>query len=190
MTKVDCQFIKSWISAWTADLIANKDYLNALDKPIGDDDHGTNMERGAKAIQEVLEKDFEDPKELTKQIAMKLLTKVGGASGVIYGTAFLEMSKETELSAMIHAGIKGIVTRGKAEVGEKTLLDVWTGVPELIDKKSLTEDQIEEAVQATKPMLAKKGRAEFVREASIGHVDPGSVSSGYLFKALAQELQQ
>lgn len=190
MKTVKCEFIKNWVSAWSEELLKNKDYLNELDTPIGDDDHGTNMERGAKAVQEVLANEFVDPQELIKKVAMALLTKVGGASGVIYGTAFLEMSKETELSAMINAGIAGIVKRGKAEVGDKTLLDVWIPVADLVTKNSLTEDQVEAAVQSTKPMLAKKGRAEFVGEESIGHVDPGSVSSGYLFKALAKEINQ
>lgn len=105
MTTVNCEFIKNWNFTWTDYLLSNKDFLNELDTPIGDDDHGTNMERGAKAVQEVLTKECDDPQELTKNIAMALLTKVGGASGVIYGTAFLEMSKETELEKMVEAGI-------------------------------------------------------------------------------------
>lgn len=190
MTTVNCEFIKNWNFTWTDYLLSNKDFLNELDTPIGDDDHGTNMERGAKAVQEVLTKECDDPQELTKNIAMALLTKVGGASGVIYGTAFLEMSKETELEKMVEAGISGIVKRGKAEVGDKTLLDVWVPAVELIQKKSLVEAKIDEIVQTTKNMLAKKGRAEFVGKESIGHIDPGSVSSGYLFKALAKEINK
>ncbi|MBC1282261.1 dihydroxyacetone kinase subunit L [Listeria welshimeri] len=190
MVTVNCEFMKNWISAWTEDLLNNTDYLNELDTPIGDDDHGTNMERGAIAVREVLTQEFDNPQELTKKIAMALLTKVGGASGVIYGTAFLEMSKETELSSMINAGLSGIVKRGKAEAGDKTLLDVWIPVSDFIKQKSLMDEQIQDAVEATKPMLAKKGRAEFVGEQSIGHIDPGSVSSGYLFKALAKEVNK
>ncbi|MBC1859516.1 dihydroxyacetone kinase subunit L [Listeria welshimeri] len=190
MVTVNCEFMKNWISAWTEDLLNNTDYLNELDTPIGDDDHGTNMERGAIAVREVLTQEFDNSQELTKKIAMALLTKVGGASGVIYGTAFLEMSKETELSSMINAGLSGIVKRGKAEAGDKTLLDVWIPVSDFIKQKSLMDEQIQDAVESTKPMLAKKGRAEFVGEQSIGHIDPGSVSSGYLFKALAKEVNK
>jgi len=184
MVEMTTENIKKWVSLWADDLLVNKDYLDELDTPIGDDDHGTNMERGAKAIQEVLMNEYTDPQELTKKVAMALLTKVGGASGVIYGTAFLEMSKETSLPEMIKAGIAGIQKRGKAEFGEKTLLDVWLPVEDAILAGNLDEEKVTAAVDATIPLLAKKGRAEFVGEESIGHVDPGAVSSGYLFKAL------
>ena len=103
--ELNCTFIKNWMNNWTKELLTNKDYLNELDTPIGDNDHGTNMERGAKAIQEVLKEEIEDHQELIKKIAMSLLTKVGGASGVIYGTAFLEMSKKNNLDDMLEAGI-------------------------------------------------------------------------------------
>lgn len=188
--ELNCTFIKNWMNNWTKELLTNKDYLNELDTPIGDSDHGTNMERGAKAIQEVLKEEIEDPQELIKKIAMSLLTKVGGASGVIYGTSFLEMSKKNNLDDMLESGIEGIVKRGKAEQGDKTLLDVWLPVSKLIQNNSLTDSEIELNVQETKPLLAKKGRAEFVGEESRGHIDPGAVSSGYLFKSLPKEIKK
>ncbi|MBS7576076.1 MULTISPECIES: dihydroxyacetone kinase subunit DhaL [unclassified Enterococcus] len=190
MRELSCEAIISWIDSWAEVLIEKKDYLNELDTPIGDDDHGTNMARGAKELKVILKDDYSDSQQLTKKIAMALLTKVGGASGVIYGTAFLEMSQEIELSRMLKAGINGIIKRGKAEVGDKTLLDVWQPVSELVEVDSLTLAKIDAAVQSTKPMLAKKGRSEFVGEASIGHLDPGAVSSGYLFEQLVKELSK
>lgn len=185
---VECELMKAWMIRWTDSLIEEKDYLNELDTPIGDDDHGTNMERGAKAVKKVLLENIQDTQELTKKIAMELLTKVGGASGIIYGTAFLEMSKETILTNMIDRGIQGIEKRGKAELGDKTLYDVWVPVLQLIKENNLTDESIETIVDDTKPLLAKKGRAEFVGEKSIGHLDPGAVSSGLLFKALLKEI--
>ncbi len=187
--EVTSELITKWFSAWTKDLLTNKAYLDELDTPIGDSDHGTNMARGAEAIQNVLaDNEGEDVQKLMKKIAMAVLTKVSGASGAIYGTAFLQMSQKTELTDMIDSGVAGIQRRGQAELGDKTLLDVWIPAADLLKEDTLTVSKIEQDVVSTKMMPAKKGRAKFVGDAAIGHIDPGAVSSGYLFKDLIKEI--
>ncbi len=183
--------LTKWIDSFAQTIGKKKEHLSELDTPIGDGDHGNNMARGAKAVTESL--DSKKPAELTdefKQIAMALISKVGGASGPLYGTAFLEMakkSKETsdlgELFAVAAAGIK---KRGGAKVGDKTMVDVWDPLSKKVGAGSLSQDDIDSAVESTKDLVAKKGRASYLGERSKGHLDPGAVSSGYLFTALIE----
>lgn len=147
------------------------------------------MARGAAAIEDALSK--QAPADLTaalKTIAMALVSKVGGASGALYGTAFLEMAKASretqDVAELLAAGLAGIQKRGGATTGEKTMVDVWAPVVAAAKAGNLTEQVITDAVQATEPMKATKGRASYVGDNSIGHLDPGSVSSGYLFSEL------
>ncbi|MFZ2231102.1 MAG: DAK2 domain-containing protein, partial [Lactococcus raffinolactis] len=110
----------------------------------------------------------------------------------LYGTAFMEMAKvaatSDDLSSLLAAGLAGIIKRGGAQVGDKTMVDVWTPILAEIQKGSLTKIEIDEVVMATADLLAKKGRASYVGERSIGHIDPGSQSSGYLFESLLEVL--
>lgn len=121
---------------------------------------------------------------------MALISKVGGASGPLYGTAFMEMAKTAatsdQLSDLLSAGLAGIIKRGGAQVGDKTMVDVWTPIVTEIQKGSLTKIEIEEFVMATADLLAKKGRASYVGERSIGQIDPGCQSSGFLFESLLE----
>ena len=168
----------------------NKQYLSDLDTPIGDGDHGFNMDRGMTAVKEKL---ATKPADLTsgfKTIAMALISTVGGASGPLYGTAFLEMAKKSastdDIGELFDAALAGIEMRGGAKPGDKTMVDVWnTLVPE-VKSGNLTEEKIKDAVEATKDMIAKKGRASYLGERSKGHIDPGSQSSGYLFEAMLE----
>lgn len=181
--------LNTWMELFSQKVIANKAYLSELDTPIGDGDHGNNMARGMEAVTEALQ--TKGSTELTsdlKLIAMSLISKVGGAAGPLYGTAFLEMAKAsqqtTDLAELLQAAVLGIKKRGGAKLGDKTMVDVWEVV---VDKlPELTLDQIDHAVLATKELEAKKGRASYLGERSIGHLDPGAVSSGYLFETLLE----
>ncbi|HFV2946361.1 TPA: dihydroxyacetone kinase subunit DhaL [Streptococcus agalactiae] len=180
-----------WMYTFNQKIQSNKDYLSELDTPIGDGDHGGNMARGMTAVIENLDNnEFSSAADVFKTVSMQLLSKVGGASGPLYGSAFMgitkaEQSKST-ISEALGAGLEMIQKRGKAELNEKTMVDVWHGVIEAIEKNELTEDRIDSLVDATKGMKATKGRASYVGERSVGHIDPGSFSSGLLFKALLE----
>ncbi len=179
-----------WMNLFNEKIQEQKDYLSELDTPIGDGDHGGNMSRGMTAVVEDLSsKEYENTSALFKAVGMQLLSKVGGASGPLYGSAFVGMSKGIESGNLVdalQAGLDMIVKRGKAAPGEKTMVDVWTPVIEDVKKGRLTEESINHYVQATEGLLATKGRASYVGERSIGHIDPGSYSSGLLFKALLE----
>ena len=179
-----------WMNLFNEKIQEQKDYLSELDTPIGDGDHGGNMSRGMTAVVEDLSsKEYENTSALFKAVGMQLLSKVGGASGPLYGSAFVGMSKGIESGNLVdalQAGLDMIVKRGKAAPGEKTMVDVWTPVIEDVKKGCLTEESINHYVQATEGLLATKGRASYVGERSIGHIDPGSYSSGLLFKALLE----
>ncbi|OFN55841.1 MULTISPECIES: dihydroxyacetone kinase subunit DhaL [unclassified Streptococcus] len=188
---MDAELAKKWMLLFNEKIQANKDYLSELDTPIGDGDHGGNMARGMAAVVENLEgKDFVDSAEVFQVVSMQLLSKVGGASGPLYGSAFMGIMKAekegTSLVEAVQAGLDMIQKRGKASVGEKTMVDVWDGVVEAIRREELTKETIRALVESTKDMKATKGRASYVGERSIGHIDPGSYSSGLLFEALLE----
>lgn len=179
-----------WMELFNEKIQEEKDYLSELDTPIGDGDHGGNMSRGMAAVMEELSsKNYETLADVFKTVGMQLLSKVGGASGPLYGSAFVGISKGIEnddLAAALQAGLDTIVKRGKATVGEKTMVDVWSPVIEDLKKDDLTAEKIDQYVKATEELLATKGRASYVGERSLGHIDPGSFSSGLLFKAMIE----
>lgn len=188
---MDAELAKKWMLLFNEKIQANKDYLSELDTPIGDGDHGGNMARGMAAVVENLEgKDFTNSAEVFQVVSMQLLSKVGGASGPLYGSAFMGIMKSEKENASlvdaVQAGLDMIQKRGKASVGEKTMVDVWAGVVEAIRREELTKETIRALVESTKDMKATKGRASYVGERSIGHIDPGSYSSGLLFEALLE----
>ena len=168
-----------WMKLFNEKIQEQKDYLSELDTPIGDGDHGGNMARGMAAVMENLEgKQFETSSDVFKLVSMQLLSKVGGASGPLYGSAFMGMAKadsNSKLEEILQSGLDMIIKRGKAEVGEKTMVDVWTPVIAALSAGQLTQD-----------LLATKGRASYVGKRSLGHIDPGSFSSGLLFTALLE----
>ena len=179
-----------WIALFNEKIQSNKDYLSELDTPIGDGDHGGNMARGMAAVMvELTTKEFAKTSEVFKAVGMQLISKVGGASGPLYGSAFIGISKEIDINSFadsLQAGLDMIIKRGKASVGEKTMVDVWNPVIADVRVNSLTIEKISNYVQATKDIVATKGRASYVGERSLGHIDPGSYSSGLLFKALLE----
>ncbi|WP_438467886.1 dihydroxyacetone kinase subunit DhaL [Streptococcus pluranimalium] len=180
-----------WMRLFNDKIQENKAYLSELDTPIGDGDHGGNMARGMAAVMENLDgKTFASADEVFKMVSMLLISKVGGASGPLYGSAFMGLTKALkagqDLKSGLQDGLDMIEKRGKAEVGEKTMIDVWTPVLGAINDGQLTAELVDKTVEATKDLKATKGRASYVGERSIGHIDPGSFSSGLLFKSLIE----
>lgn len=179
-----------WMKVFNNTIQEHQEYLSELDTPIGDGDHGSNMARGMSAVVEALESQtFATAQDVFKTVAMKLLSEVGGASGPLYGSAFMGMAQgiaNGSLEDSLQSGLDMIVKRGKAQVGDKTMVDVWQ--PAIISLKNgdLSNEKIDQFVNDTKPMVAKKGRASYVGERSVDHIDPGSFSSGLLFKALLE----
>ncbi|MGY3750611.1 dihydroxyacetone kinase subunit DhaL [Vagococcus acidifermentans] len=183
--------LETWLTLFDEKIHQHRDYLSELDTAIGDGDHGNNMVRGTEAVMAALqEKQPETVADMLKLVAMSLIGKVGGASGPLYGTAFLEMAKiansTDNLAELLQAGLEGIQKRGKAVPQDKTMVDVWFPVVEAAKADALTEQTIWDAAEATKPLVAKKGRASYLGERSAGHLDPGAVSSAYLFSALLE----
>lgn len=190
---------KDWALRWLNDfgerVQENKQLLSDLDQAIGDGDHGINMARGLGELKKVFtEKDPADLKDVFKTAGMTMVSKVGGASGPLYGTAFLNMSKAVDadtidavgLTKVIEAGLEGIEKRGKSHAGEKTMIDVWEPVVHALHQEDLTDDVVDAALQKTKDLKATKGRASYLGERSIGHLDPGAYSSALLFHAMLQ----
>ncbi|AQP54128.1 dihydroxyacetone kinase subunit L [Vagococcus penaei] len=180
-----------WLALFTEKVADNQTYLSDLDSAIGDGDHGANMARGTKEMLAALnEKQPETVSDVFKLAAMTMISKVGGASGPLYGSAFMGMAKASattdELTTILSAGVTEIEKRGKATRGEKTMLDVWIPVVEKLETGELVTSDIAELTEATKPMKATKGRASYLGERSVGHLDPGAVSSGYFFEAMLE----
>ncbi|MCC3145912.1 dihydroxyacetone kinase subunit L [Halanaerobium sp. Z-7514] len=189
-------------------IIENKKHLTKLDSAIGDGDHGINMARGFKEVKEKINgNNYETNQELLKSVAMTLISTVGGASGPLYGTAFLYISKvipdaDFTIDSLIEIGqsaVDGIQKRGKAEQGEKTMLDAIIPAVDALKESKENGDDLEEALQkckvkaeegmkATIPMQATKGRASYLGERSIGHQDPGATSSYLMIKTIVDEL--
>lgn len=188
---MNTQDAQAWMARFNDKIQANKDYLSQLDTPIGDGDHGGNMARGMAAVMaELTSKNPASPAEVFKIVSMQLLSKVGGASGPLYGSAFMGLSKGLtagdSLVDSLQAGLDLIQKRGKAQLGEKTMIDVWVPVLDSLQANALTQTVIETAVASTKDIQATKGRASYVGERAIGHLDPGAYSSGLLFSALLE----
>lgn len=194
-----------WLDKTNTKIQANKAYLTSLDQAIGDGDHGINMARGFNEVVKKLESEdvYESVADVMKDVAMTVISKVGGASGPLFGTAFLKMAVvfkghdpvdyPTFLKGLEEA-LQGVKKRGKADVGEKTLIDVWSAVVKQLKKTDnfqadLMVSTAKEAMEETKGTLATKGRAAYLKERSIGHIDPGSTSTYYLFEALAEVIK-
>lgn len=184
-----------WMTLFNQKVQEERDYLSELDGPIGDGDHGANLARGmAAAVEAINASDPQSAADVLKTVSMALISKVGGASGPLYGSAFMGMMKAEQegqdLAGVLEAGADMIEKRGHAQVGEKTMVDVWRPVLEAVKRGQLTNEVIDQAVLSTKDVVATKGRASYVGERSIGHIDPGSYSSGLLFKALLEAEEQ
>ncbi|MFW7432514.1 dihydroxyacetone kinase subunit DhaL [Vagococcus carniphilus] len=188
---MDVKTLKQWLQLFTEKVVDNKQYLSDLDTPIGDGDHGANMARGTtEMMKAIVEKNPETVTDTFKLAAMTLIGKVGGASGPLYGSAFMGMTKASmsseNLVDILEAGLADIQKRGKAEIGEKTMVDTWAPVIEALKNDELTVEKIQGFADATKDIKATKGRASYLGDRSIGHIDPGSQSSAYLFEAMLE----
>ena len=200
---LDAAWALRWIELAAAQVAEQRDYLVDLDRTIGDGDHGENMDRGFKAAVEALgQAQPASVAEVLKTVAKTLMSTVGGAAGPLYGTAFLRASKaagDGELdgagvAAVIAGALNGIQARGKATTGEKTMVDAWTPALEAAcaaaeassDPVAVLEaaaTAAEAGAAATEPMRATKGRASYLGERSIGHLDPGAVSTSLILRA-------
>jgi phosphoenolpyruvate---glycerone phosphotransferase subunit DhaL len=196
----------AWVRASAAVIEENAAALTRLDAAIGDGDHGTNMNRGFKAALQRLD-GLQDESfgGVFKAVGMALISRVGGASGPLYGSFYLALGKELgdagevgdeRLAAALRAGYEGVVARGKAQLEDKTMLDAWHPALDALDAalaggRGLGQalDEAEQAaaagVKATIPLVARKGRASYLGERSRDHQDPGATSTHLLVKALA-----
>jgi len=197
----------AWIRAFRDAVHQHKDELTRLDSEIGDADHGSNMTRGLDAVVAKLDPAPANAADLFKTVGMTLVSSVGGASGPLYGTFFLRMGPAlssgdvdaTALGTALRAGVEGVVARGKAELGDKTMidalspaLDAWdAAVAEGADAAGAARAAADAAARgrdATEPLVARKGRASYLGERSAGHLDPGATSATLLLEALRDTL--
>jgi dihydroxyacetone kinase-like protein len=206
MAAVDTTVLADWVSRFGAAVAEKRDWLTELDSAIGDADHGANMARGMSAVSEKLAAGTPATvDELLKTVGMTLVSSVGGASGPLYGTFFLRMGMTAgavpeldgpALAAALRAGLDGIVARGKAESGDKTMFDAMAPAVDALDAALAGGASIADATRAaadaaaigrdaTLPLVARKGRASYLGERSAGHLDPGAASTAILFDTLA-----
>jgi len=200
---LDPAIMKSMIAATAERVIAAADELTLLDQAIGDGDHGINMKRGCEQVLAELDAIAAKPTgEALRAVGMALVMKVGGASGPLYGSLFMGMGKKLGerpatielLPEIFGAGVEAVAARGKSTTGEKTMLDVLSPVLDAVrSTRPLRADLVREAAalaaQSTIPMRATKGRASFLGERSVGHMDPGARSSEIMIETLCQFLE-
>lgn len=207
MAAIDTAALADWIRRFRDVIAEKREWLTELDSAIGDADHGANMARGMDAVVAKLDSGVPDTvDELLKTVGMTLVSSVGGASGPLYGTLFLRMGMAAGpvaeldgagLGGSLRAGLDGIVARGKAEAGDKTMFDAMAPAVDAFDAaisgggdlSAATAAAAEAAASgrdATEPLVARKGRASYLGERSAGHLDPGAASTTLLFESLAQ----
>lgn len=205
-TAVDGAALGRWLTEFARRVRERRDELTALDAAIGDADHGTNLDRGMSAVLAALpEVDAEPPAAVLKKVASTLISKVGGASGPLYGTFFLRMASAVPnpasepldgaaLAKALRAGVDGVRARGKAELGDKTMYDALAPAVDALDDALTAGKPLAQALDAaaraaatgrdaTIPLVARKGRASYLGERSAGHQDPGATSATLLIAA-------
>jgi phosphoenolpyruvate---glycerone phosphotransferase subunit DhaL len=204
---VTSEQVRDWLRRFADTIAEHRMELVRLDTAIGDGDHGTNMDRGMRKVMEKL--DGSEPGDIgadLKAAGMALVSSVGGAAGPLYGTLFLQMGTaaagkdELDLdgwAAAVEAGVKGVQARGKAEPGDKTMVDALLPAldalregGELGEALRRSADAAEEGMKATIPMEARKGRASYLGPRSVGHQDPGATSSYLLMRSAAEALSE
>jgi len=206
--QLDVAALEAWVREFARTIAEHKDELTALDSAIGDADHGANMDRGMSAAVAAIEASPPaDPAALLKQVGMTLVSKVGGASGPLYGTFFLRMAgalgpdpaDDETFARALRAGLDGVVARGKAEPGDKTMLDALAPACDALDAALAEGRPLGAALtaaaaaagagrDATVPLVARKGRASYLGERSAGHQDPGATSTALLLDAAVTAL--
>ena len=210
VAELDAPAVVRWVREWAADVRAGRDRLIDLDREIGDADHGANLDRGLTAVVAKIDEAgaLSRPGQVLKLVATTLISTVGGASGPLYGTAFLRASSaagDSEgldaagVATMLGAARDGIVARGKAAVGDKTMVDAWEPAVgaaqqavnqggQVGDVVGAAADAASEGAASTVPLVARKGRASYLGERSAGHLDPGAASTEMLLRALARSI--
>ena len=203
---VDVATLTAWVQEFARLVHEQRDALTELDAAIGDADHGTNLDRGLAAAVATLDAEPPaDPATVLQTVATTLIRAVGGASGPLYGTFFLRASTAlgdgdgAGLAAAMRAGVEGVAARGRAEPGDKTMLDALGPACDALDEALASSSPLDEALRAaaegaargrdaTVPMVARKGRASYLGERSAGHQDPGATSATLLMEAAARTL--
>lgn len=204
------QQILQWLHSVAVVLEQNKNYLTELDAAIGDADHGINMNRGfQKVIMQLPSVANQDIGSILKAVSMTLISTVGGASGPLYGTLFLRASAavankseltDDDMAALLQAAVEGVVQRGKANLGDKTMLDALIPASEAFNQaivegattlKAVQKAVIaaEEGMKNTIPLVAKKGRASYLGDRSSGHQDPGATSTYLILNTLLETIR-
>ncbi len=204
------EHIIAWLEESARIIAENKDYLTDLDSAIGDADHGINMNRGFQhVVTQLPDVATKDIGSILKTVGMALISKVGGAGGPLYGTFFLHAAStatgkhtlgDNDAIQLLDAGLGGVKQRGKAQPGDKTMVDAWQPAVEAfkhaVEEGKTTLPALEEAVdaaregmEATIPLVARKGRASYLGERSEGHQDPGATSTYLLLKALLDTMR-
>ncbi|MFD8391341.1 dihydroxyacetone kinase subunit DhaL [Streptomyces sp. NPDC059680] len=194
---LDADFFRRWMATTAASVEREAERLTALDSAIGDADHGSNLQRGFTAVRAALEKEAPDtPGAVLVLAGRQLISTVGGASGPLYGTLLRRTGKalgdeaevsEEELAEALRAGVDGVMALGGAAPGDKTMIDALVpAVDALGDGFAAARAAAEEGAMATVPLQARKGRASYLGERSIGHQDPGATSSALLIAGLQE----
>lgn len=196
---ISTQQLLEMIKEMSAIIQQNKDFLTELDMPIGDSDHGINLARGFLAVEaKIPTLEGKDAGTILKTVGMTLVSTVGGASGPLYGTAFMKASTKVagkqelglaDLVEMLNEAVEGIKMRGKATVGEQTMLDAMVPALEALKESGSLASALaaaEAGVEKTKDMIATKGRASYLGERSLGHQDPGATSFTLLLSVIAK----
>ncbi len=210
-TMVNAAWARAWLRDSTEVIAANRTELIRLDREIGDGDHGENMDRGFQAVAAKLADLGDDatPSDLLKAAASTLISTVGGAAGPLYGTAFLKAAgavkdkaelEAQDLVSLLTAARDGIVLRGKAEVGDKTMVDAWSPAVDAAaaaaeagrspaEVLSAAADAAEKGAADTDELVARKGRASYLGERAVGHRDPGAQSTALILRAAADAVK-
>ncbi|MEU7405868.1 dihydroxyacetone kinase subunit DhaL [Streptomyces sp. NPDC044948] len=194
---LDADFVRRWMTATAALVDREAERLTALDSPIGDADHGSNLQRGFTAVAATLDKEAPDtPGAVLILAGRQLISTVGGASGPLYGTLLRRTGKTLgdsaevgveQLAEALRTGVDAVRTLGGAAPGDKTMVDALVpAVDTLGDSFAAARTAALEGAEATTPMQARKGRASYLGERSIGHQDPGATSAALLFEALKE----
>ncbi|MEU0771580.1 dihydroxyacetone kinase subunit DhaL [Streptomyces albogriseolus] len=192
---LDADFFRRWMTVTAASVDREAERLTALDSEIGDADHGSNLQRGFRAVKDALEKEPPTtPGAVLTQSGRLLVSTVGGASGPLYGTLLRRTGKtlgeaaevdRQQFAEALRAGVDAVMKLGGAAAGDKTMIDaLLPAVDALGESFAAARDAAREGAVATTPMLARKGRASYLGERSIGHQDPGATSSALLISAL------
>jgi dihydroxyacetone kinase-like protein len=194
---LDADFFRRWMTATAASVDREAQHLTALDSPIGDADHGSNLQRGFRAVATVLEKEAPStPGAVLMLAGRQLVSTVGGASGPLYGTLLRRTGKalgdgaevsEEELARALRTGVEAVMALGGAAPGDKTMIDALVpAVDALGESFAAARAAAERGAQATTPLQARKGRASYLGERSIGHQDPGATSAALLVAGLSE----